>query len=221
MSSKLLFHHSVRSFLVSDSTAPSTVSPGGFPANSAGVAIGEYRESTKGRQVNNASGYAPPSSARRRCKPWSTTAASAAGSRQIIILTTNSILPTDDLIASMQSSYRPSLDEAYLHPFPPSSNTRSPVYPRQVQQKMRPTRDFQDPAGGDIHLSATAHRLPDTGPASGGNSSSATWTASSGELGFLSDTDAVEERSQFVQEYNRLATKVGRLSSGRVCRSCG
>ncbi|CAM1507828.1 Fc.00g046760.m01.CDS01 [Cosmosporella sp. VM-42] len=39
--------------------------------------------------------------------------------------------------------------------------------------------------------------------------SSRTWTTSSGELGLLSDTDEVEDRALFVQEYNRLAKKHG------------
>ncbi|KJZ70247.1 hypothetical protein HIM_10361 [Hirsutella minnesotensis 3608] len=38
---------------------------------------------------------------------------------------------------------------------------------------------------------------------------SGTWTTSSGELGLLSDTDEVEDRSVFVHEYNRLAKKHG------------
>jgi hypothetical protein len=43
---------------------------------------------------------------------------------------------------------------------------------------------------------------------------SRTWTASSGELGLLSDTDELEDRAAFVLEYNRLAKKV--LSSATV-----
>lgn len=38
--------------------------------------------------------------------------------------------------------------------------------------------------------------------------SSGTWTTSSGELGLLSDTDEVKDRTVFVHEYNRLARKV-------------
>lgn len=38
--------------------------------------------------------------------------------------------------------------------------------------------------------------------------SSRTWTTSSGELGLMSDTDELEDRILFVQEYNRLAKKV-------------
>ncbi|KPM40770.1 hypothetical protein AK830_g5774 [Neonectria ditissima] len=39
--------------------------------------------------------------------------------------------------------------------------------------------------------------------------SSRTWTTSSGERGLLSDTDELENRAAFVQEYNRLAKKHG------------
>ena len=39
--------------------------------------------------------------------------------------------------------------------------------------------------------------------------SSHTWTTSSGELGFLSDTDELNDRTWVVEEYNRLAKKVG------------
>jgi len=38
--------------------------------------------------------------------------------------------------------------------------------------------------------------------------SSATWTSSSGDLGLLSDTDEIDDRQDFVDEYNRLARKV-------------
>jgi hypothetical protein len=42
--------------------------------------------------------------------------------------------------------------------------------------------------------------------------SSRTWTTSSGELGVMSDTDEVDDMTVYVQEYNRLASKV-RVSS--------
>lgn len=38
--------------------------------------------------------------------------------------------------------------------------------------------------------------------------SSTTWTSSSGDPDALSDADAVEDRSMFFEEYNRLAKKV-------------
>lgn len=40
---------------------------------------------------------------------------------------------------------------------------------------------------------------------------SRTWTTSSGDLGLMSDTDEVEDRTVFVQEYNRLAKNVRML----------
>lgn len=41
------------------------------------------------------------------------------------------------------------------------------------------------------------------------NDSSATWTTSSGDVGISSDSDEIEDRVHFVDEYNRLAKKVG------------
>lgn len=38
--------------------------------------------------------------------------------------------------------------------------------------------------------------------------SSATWTSSSGDIGIFSDNDEVDDRENFVDEYNRLAKKV-------------
>jgi hypothetical protein len=40
------------------------------------------------------------------------------------------------------------------------------------------------------------------------NDSSATWTTSTGDMGIVSDTDEIEDRNHFVDEYNRLAKKV-------------
>jgi hypothetical protein len=40
------------------------------------------------------------------------------------------------------------------------------------------------------------------------NDSSATWTTSSGEMGLFSDSDDIEDRVHFVDEYNRLAKNV-------------
>jgi hypothetical protein len=44
---------------------------------------------------------------------------------------------------------------------------------------------------------------------------SRTWSSSSGELGLLSDTDEIDDRSIFLQEYNRLAKKV-RISATSI-----
>lgn len=48
--------------------------------------------------------------------------------------------------------------------------------------------------------------------------SSRTWTSTSGDVGLLNDADAVEDRSVFVLEYNRLAKKVGTLVLVLVAR---
>ncbi|KAK4453636.1 hypothetical protein QBC34DRAFT_189868 [Podospora aff. communis PSN243] len=62
---------------------------------------------------------------------------------------------------------------------------------------------------GGIPHSATVGQLPGPGPDRRANKSSATWTSSSGDLAALSDSDEVQERPEFVQEYNRLARKHG------------
>ena len=54
--------------------------------------------------------------------------------------------------------------------------------------------------------SATMQNLTAHGP--GQKWSSRTWTTSSGGLGMVSDTDELDNRALFVQEYNRLAKKV-------------
>lgn len=65
---------------------------------------------------------------------------------------------------------------------------------------------------------AVTNYPPNLGHDRRGNRSSATWTTSSGDMGLFSDTDEIDERSQFVQEYNRLAKKVGRRGFFLVLR---
>ncbi|KAK3327879.1 hypothetical protein B0T19DRAFT_475584 [Cercophora scortea] len=77
--------------------------------------------------------------------------------------------------------------------------------------------DPSSSAGGRQHHgllppSATVGQLPVPGPGAdrrGANRSSATWTSSSGDLAGLSDTDDVQDRLEYVREYNRLARKHG------------
>lgn len=57
-------------------------------------------------------------------------------------------------------------------------------------------------------IMAATTGLPPASDRRRGNGSSATWTTSSGEMGIFSETDEVEDRSPFVDEYNRLAKKV-------------
>jgi hypothetical protein len=80
---------------------------------------------------------------------------------------------------------------------PPASNTSA--YHRGI----RPSRSSTFLA---FPQSNTVHNLA-SGPA-GQAHSSRTWTASSGDLGLLSDTDELEDRAAFLIEYNRLAKKV-------------
>lgn len=44
------------------------------------------------------------------------------------------------------------------------------------------------------------------------NDSSATWTTSTGDIGVFSDSEEIDDRAAFVDEYNRLAKKVCRLN---------
>ncbi|KAF4970833.1 hypothetical protein FSARC_2199 [Fusarium sarcochroum] len=60
------------------------------------------------------------------------------------------------------------------------------------------------PSRSSLSLQATIRHITDQGPVH----TSKTWTTSSGEHGILSDTDELEDRASFVQEYNRLAKKV-------------
>ncbi|KAK4242295.1 hypothetical protein C8A03DRAFT_11509 [Achaetomium macrosporum] len=55
----------------------------------------------------------------------------------------------------------------------------------------------------------TAGQLSGSGHDRRANATSATWTSSSGDLADLTDTDDIEVRSEFVEEYNRLARKPG------------
>lgn len=66
--------------------------------------------------------------------------------------------------------------------------------------------------------SATVHNLA---PGHGAQMrSSRTWTTSSGDFGLLSDTDQVDDRGVFVQEYNRLAKKVHDSSGAQTDGRC-
>ncbi|KAF4991717.1 hypothetical protein FDECE_13948 [Fusarium decemcellulare] len=62
------------------------------------------------------------------------------------------------------------------------------------------------PSRSTLSLQATIRQVADQGPAM---RTSRTWTSSSGDHGVLSDTDELEDRAAYVQEYNRLAKKHG------------
>lgn len=81
-------------------------------------------------------------------------------------------------------------------PSPQRSLSRDspPDDPRTRLVPSRSTRSLQGPIS-----------RPDRGPTL---HTSRTWTTSSGDHGIMSDTDEWEDRALFVQEYNRLATKV-------------
>lgn len=119
--------------------------------------------------------------------------------------------PQLKFFVNMQTfSQRSSLDESSLSQFlRPRPSKRNKIYePRRVPRRMRSTQYFSSAAGSGIHSSTTVHQLPTSEISQGGPGSSGTWTVSSGEPGLWSATDEVEDRFQFVQEYNRLAEKV-------------
>jgi hypothetical protein len=60
------------------------------------------------------------------------------------------------------------------------------------------------PSRSNLSLQATIRHTADQGPVY----TSKTWTNSSGDHNILNDTDELDDRAGFVQEYNRLAKKV-------------
>ena len=116
-----------------------------------------------------------------------------------------------------QQGYQGEMDGASQTPLrTPSSNnsafTHHPQLHRACYGRFSPADDFTPsiPPRGIPH-SATASQLPLPPPLgfTRANKSSATWTSSSGDLAGLSDSDEIQDRPEFVYEYNRLARKVG------------
>lgn len=66
------------------------------------------------------------------------------------------------------------------------------------------------PSHSSLSLQATIRHITDQGPVH----TSKTWTNSSGDHNILNDTDELDDRAGFVQEYNRLAKKVRSLYKG-------
>ncbi len=101
-----------------------------------------------------------------------------------------------------------------LGPGTPPSSSRSAFALRQASWVSRGSSPFSRPHG--LPASVTVGHLAVPGHERRGNASSATWTSSSGDLGDQSDTIDVQDRFHFIEEYNRLAKKVGlsRFSPG-------
>ncbi|KAH6850848.1 Rho GTPase activation protein [Chaetomium sp. MPI-CAGE-AT-0009] len=74
--------------------------------------------------------------------------------------------------------------------------------PKQPLRHAEPTWARLPLATADGHLAVPTHERR-------ANATSATWTSSSGDLADFSDTDDLEVRDEFVQEYNRVARKHG------------
>ncbi|KAF5668119.1 rho-gtpase-activating 6 [Fusarium heterosporum] len=70
---------------------------------------------------------------------------------------------------------------------------------------------YRLPSRSSLSLQATIRQITDQGPVH----TSKTWTTSSGDHNILNDTDELEDRAGFVQEYNRLAKKGKGLGSPR------
>ena len=94
----------------------------------------------------------------------------------------------------------------------PSNKRAHPLHQNSARQASQ-TADFTPVIHRDIPYSATVGQLPIPGTNRRAERSSATWTSSSGDLVNLSDTDDIQDRPEFVHEYNRLARKVGTPSA--------
>lgn len=92
----------------------------------------------------------------------------------------------------------------------PSSSTASTTW-SSFARPGRPSRNPETNSAswaGLTHPSLLSH-VPVPGHGRRASTSSATWTSSSGDLADLSDFDDSQGRDELVQEYNRLARKVG------------
>lgn len=85
--------------------------------------------------------------------------------------------------------------------------------PLSTAAKMGPPRDLPTPDLQPRPSVSSAHgrTLLHVNQSSSGGQSSETWTSTSGDI--VSDTDEIENRDAFVDEYNRLARKVCLLLS--------
>lgn len=89
----------------------------------------------------------------------------------------------------------------------------TPSTPKSHLPRRIPNKGQTDGASSTWHAgipqSATAGQLPDSVAYRCADRSSATWTTLSGDVGGWSDADELQDRGDFVREYNRLASKVG------------
>jgi hypothetical protein len=109
-----------------------------------------------------------------------------------------------DPTAAMPSYYARDFDGASQTSLRTPSSNRSTFTSRIYSDAQTIPRGIPHPA--------TVGQLPTLVPDRRANKSSATWTSSSGDLAGLSDSDEVQDRPEFVQEYNKLARKVSAKS---------
>jgi hypothetical protein len=83
----------------------------------------------------------------------------------------------------------------------PSTGWGAFSLPKRPLHLAEPTWGRLPLSTADGHLAIPTHERR-------ANATSATWTSSSGDLADFSDTDDLEVRDEFVQEYNRVARKV-------------
>lgn len=111
----------------------------------------------------------------------------------------------------------PTTQHQHQPPQPPHPPPAVPYYRPSSNAgqttSMRPTRRIPQPGASASRSStslafphsATIHNLTGLGAQM---HSSCTWTTSSGDLGVMSDTDELHDGTAYVQEYNRVASKV-------------
>ncbi|KAF6841777.1 RhoGAP domain-containing protein [Colletotrichum plurivorum] len=86
----------------------------------------------------------------------------------------------------------------------------APTSTQPPEHLMRPSLESAEPNHGMLFSSNTLPALAGRDShKSRALPSSVTWTSSSGDLAMFSDTDEIQDRRSFIQEYNRLAKKHG------------
>lgn len=120
------------------------------------------------------------------------------------LLVSTSVYPPKKKRKGMQN-YHYETDRASVASVGTPSTPKS-LLPRRVPK--RGQTDERSSTWRGIPQSATAGQLPDPVAYRRASRSSETWTSSSGDVGGYPDADELQDRGDFVREYNRLAAKV-------------